>query len=129
MQAQKRRRWHNEPVPPPVREQSRKRRDERPISRAKPRSLLPTSQNRELVPQQHQLHVLGELGPTAADEQPQNCGEGKVGKGEERQAILPDPANWFGGARPLRRSEASGTRARVKLKKGRNRSDRAEPSP
>jgi hypothetical protein len=49
-------------TPPPVREQSRKRRDERPISRAKPRSLLPTSQNRELVPQQHQLHVLGELG-------------------------------------------------------------------
>jgi len=37
--------------------------------------------------------------------------------------------HWFGVARPLRRSEAAGTRARVKLKKGRNRSDRAEPSP
>jgi hypothetical protein len=70
-------------------EQSRKRPDKRPIGRAKPRSLMLTSQNRELVPQQHQLHVLGELGPTAADEQPQNGGE---------------VARGF--ARPLRLSEA-----------------------
>jgi len=42
------------------------------------------------------LHVLGELGPTAADEQPQNGGEGKVGEGEEHQAILPGPGNGLG---------------------------------
>jgi hypothetical protein len=97
MPAQQRRRCHHEPVPPPVREQSRKRRDERPISGAKPRALLLTSQNRELMPQQHQLQVLGELGPTATDEQPQNCGKGKVGEGKEHQAILPLPSELVRG--------------------------------
>jgi hypothetical protein len=76
-------------VSAPVREQSSKRSDERAVGRAKPRALLPTSQNRELVAQQPQLHVLGELGPTAADEQPQNCSEGKVREGEKHRAILP----------------------------------------
>jgi hypothetical protein len=78
-------------VSAPVREQSSKRSDERPISGAKPRALLLTSQNRELVAQQHQLHVLGEFGSTAADEQPQNCGKGQVGEGEKHRAILPGP--------------------------------------
>ncbi len=59
----------------------------------KPRTLLLTSQNRELVPQQHQFHVLGEFGSPAADEQPQNGREGKVRKGEEHRAILPGPVN------------------------------------
>jgi hypothetical protein len=45
----------------PVREQSSKRGDERTIGGPKPRTLVLTSQNRELVPQQHQLHILGEL--------------------------------------------------------------------
>ena len=79
----------------------------------KPRPLL-TSRNRELVPKEHQFHVLGELGPTTADEQPQDCGKSKVGEGEEHRAILPGPANWFGVDRPLRRSEGFGyPRARV----------------
>jgi hypothetical protein len=80
MPAQQRRRRHHEPVPASVREQSRKRRDERAAGGAKPRSPLLTSQNRELVPQQHQFHVLGELGPTAADERPQNSCKGKQAK-------------------------------------------------
>jgi hypothetical protein len=71
-----------------VREQSSRRSDERTIGGAKPRTPLLTSQNRELVPQEHELHVLGELGSTAADEQPQNCGKGKVGEGEEHRGIL-----------------------------------------
>jgi hypothetical protein len=70
MPAQQRRRRHQEPLPAPVRKQSSKRSDERTIGRAKPRTLLLTSQNRELVPQQHQLDVLGELGSSTANEQP-----------------------------------------------------------
>jgi hypothetical protein len=34
----------------------------------KPRTLMLTSQNRELVPQQHQFHVFGELRSTTANE-------------------------------------------------------------
>jgi hypothetical protein len=74
MPAQQCRGCHHESIPPPTREQSRQRGDERPIGRAKPRALLLTRQNRELMPQQHQFHILGELGPTAADEQAQNRG-------------------------------------------------------
>jgi hypothetical protein len=113
MPAQQRRRSHHKTVPAPVREQSSKRSDERTIGGAKPRSPMLTSQNQELVPQQHQVHVLSELGSTAADEQPQNRGKGKAGEGEEHQAILPGPPTWFGVARPLRRSVVSGTRARA----------------
>lgn len=64
-----------------MRQQTRKRSDERPIGRANPRALMLTSKNRELVPQQDQLHVLGELCPTTANEQPQNSDKGKVSKG------------------------------------------------
>jgi hypothetical protein len=72
MPTQQRRRRYHESVPAPVREQSRKRSDERTIGGAKPRTLLLASENRELMSQQHQLHVLGELGSAAANEQPQS---------------------------------------------------------
>jgi hypothetical protein len=91
MPAQQRRRCYHEPVPAPGREQSSKRSDKCTIGGLKPRTLLLTSQNRELVPQQHQFHVLGEFGSPAADEQPQNGREGKVRKGEEHRAILAGP--------------------------------------
>jgi hypothetical protein len=73
MPTQQRRWCYQESVPAPVREQSRKRSDERPIGGSKPRTLLLTSQNRELVSQRHQLHVLGELSSAAANEQPQRA--------------------------------------------------------
>jgi hypothetical protein len=41
----------------------RGRNDERAIGGPKPRTLLLASQDRELVSQQHEFHVLGELGP------------------------------------------------------------------
>jgi hypothetical protein len=110
--AQQRRRRHHKPVPTAGRKQPRKRSDERPIGRTKQRARLLTSQHRQLVPQQHQLDVPGELGATAAGEQPQACGEGKVGEGEEHRAILPGQAG-SGIARPLRRSAASDIRARA----------------
>jgi hypothetical protein len=79
-------------VPAPVREKSGKRRDERTIGGPKSRTLMLTSQHRELVPQQHQLHVLGELGSPTANEQSHNSSKGKVSEGEEHRAILPGPA-------------------------------------
>jgi hypothetical protein len=48
-------------VPSPVRK-SNERSDARTIGGSKLRALLLASQNRELAPQQHQFHVLGELG-------------------------------------------------------------------
>ena len=88
------RRWRDhESVSAPVRKKSSERSDERTIGRPKPRTRMLTSQNRELVPQQHQFHVFGELGSTTANEQPQNSSERKVSKGEEHRAILPGPAN------------------------------------
>jgi hypothetical protein len=47
------------------------------------------SQDRELVPQHDEFDVLGELGPSTPNEQPQNSREGKVGEGEEHRPILP----------------------------------------
>jgi hypothetical protein len=93
MPAQQRRWRHHESMLAPVREQSSERSDERTIGGSKPRALMLTSQNRELVAQQHQLHVLGELGSPTANEQPQDSSKGKVSEGEEHRAILPGPAN------------------------------------
>jgi mannose-6-phosphate isomerase-like protein (cupin superfamily) len=107
-------------VPAPVREQSRERGDERTIGGAKPRALLLASENRELVSQEHQFHVLGELGSSIADEQPQNSGKGKVGEGKEHRPILPGPVAplcirvlawisrfWYSRARVKPRKDAS----------------------
>ena len=93
MPAQQRRWCYHESVSAPVREQLSKRSDERTIGGSKPRALMLTSQNRELMSQQHQFHVLGELSSAAANEQPQHSSEGKVGEGEEHRAILPGPVN------------------------------------
>src|SRR5206468_5542589 len=88
------RRWcYQESVSAPVREQSSKRSDERTIGGPQPRTLMLASQNRELVAQQHQLNVLGELGSPTANEQPQDGSKGEVSEGEEHRAILPGPAN------------------------------------
>jgi hypothetical protein len=54
----------------PMREQTSKRSNKRMIRGPKPRTPLLASQHRQLVPQQHKLHVLGELGPSTPNEQP-----------------------------------------------------------
>jgi hypothetical protein len=91
--AQQRRRCHHESVQAPVREKSSERSDERTIGGPKLRALLLASQNRELVPQQHQFHVLGELGPSTPNEQSQNSSEGKVSEGEEHRPDTASRAN------------------------------------
>jgi hypothetical protein len=55
-------------VSAPLREQSSQRSNERPIGWSKPRGPMLTSQNPALVPQQRQLHVLGELSSPTANE-------------------------------------------------------------
>jgi hypothetical protein len=121
MPTQQRRRRHHQPLPAPVWKQSRKRSDECTIGGPKARTLLLASQDRELVPQQHEFHILGELGPSVPNDQPQNSGEGKVGEGEQHRPILPGSANVLtagGSCVP----QPFGTRARVKLRP-------VEPSP
>src|SRR5438067_1637711 len=90
MPAQQRRRCYDESVSAPWRKQSSQRCEERPIGGTKPRALMLTSQHRELVSKQHQLHIVGELSSATANEQPPNSREGKVGEGEEHRAILPE---------------------------------------
>jgi hypothetical protein len=97
MPAQQRRRRYHESVPAPVREQSRERGDERTIGGAKPRALLLASENRELVSQEHQFHVLGELGSSIADEQPQNSGKRQ---GRRRKGASADPPRPSGALMP-----------------------------
>jgi hypothetical protein len=80
-------------MPAPVREQTSKRSNKRTIGWPKPRTLLRASQHRQLVSQQHELDLLGELGPSTPNEQPQNGSEGKVGEREEHRPILPRPRN------------------------------------
>lgn len=112
MPAHQRRRRYYQSLSAPVREQSRQCGDERAIGRAKPRASLLTSENRELVSKEHQLHVLGELGSSTADEQPQNSGKGKVSEGKEHRPILPDQAAALTSGQSLRGPAVAGTRAR-----------------
>jgi hypothetical protein len=77
MPAQQRRWRDHEALPAPVREQSSKRSDERAVGGPKPRTPTLAPQHRELVPQQHQLHVLGEVGPSTPNEQSQNSNEAR----------------------------------------------------
>ena len=78
MPTQERRRRHHEPTPAPVRKQTSKRGDKGTIGRPKLRTPPLARQYRELVPQRHQLYVLGEFGLPTPNQQPENCSEGKV---------------------------------------------------
>jgi hypothetical protein len=77
----------------PVRKQTSKRSDEGTIGRPQLRTLMLASQDRELVPQQHEFDVFRELGPPTPNEQLQNSRERKVSEGEQHRPILPGPAN------------------------------------
>jgi hypothetical protein len=117
MPAQQRRRRYHESVSAPMREQPRERGDERTIGRTKPRTLPLTGQDGDLVSKQRELHVLGELGPPTADEQPQNSSEGNVSEGEEHRVILPGTAKALTPDSPLHGSAVSGNRARASASK------------
>jgi hypothetical protein len=93
MPAQQHRRRHHQSLPALEREQPSKRRDQGTIGGPQPRTPMLASQDPELVPQQHEFYVLGELGPSTQNEQPHNSGEGKVSEGEDHRPILPGRAN------------------------------------
>jgi len=59
-------------VPAPVRKQTSKRSDEGTIGRPQLRTLMLASEDRELVPQQHEFEVFRELGPPIPNEQLEN---------------------------------------------------------
>jgi hypothetical protein len=80
MPTQEGRRRHHGPLPAPLRKQTSKRSDEGTIGRSKLRTLMLVSQDRELVPQHQEFHVLCELGPPIPNEQPQNSSERKYAK-------------------------------------------------
>jgi hypothetical protein len=92
-------------------EQSRKRNDKRTIGGPKVRTLLLASQDRDLVPQRHEFHVLGELGPSISNDQPQDSGEDTVSEGEQHRPILPGSANALTDWRFLHPLALSGIRA------------------
>ena len=71
-------------MPAPVREQLSKRSDQGTIGGPKLGTLMLASQDRELVPQQHEFHVLGEVGLPPPNEQPQQSSEGNVSEGKEQ---------------------------------------------
>jgi hypothetical protein len=74
---------HYECAPTPVREQTSKRSDQGTVGRPKLRTLMLASQDRNLVPKQHEFHVLGEVGLPPSNEQPQQSSEGNVSEGKE----------------------------------------------
>jgi hypothetical protein len=74
---------HYECAPTPVREQTSKRSDQGTVGRPKLRTLMLASQDRKLVPQEYEFHVLGDVGPPPSNEQPQQSSEGNVSEGKE----------------------------------------------
>jgi hypothetical protein len=63
---------HHKPVPAPIGKQASERGDEGPIRWPQLRTLSPSAQHRELMPQDDQLDVLGELRPPPSNDQPQD---------------------------------------------------------
>jgi hypothetical protein len=84
-------------LPASRREEPSKRREESAIGRAKRRPRLLPTKHQQLMPQDKQLDVLGELAAPASDEQPQQRGERKVNEGKEHPPMLPDLATTEGG--------------------------------
>jgi hypothetical protein len=101
MPAQQRRRRHDETVPAPSRKEASERSDEGAIGRAKLRTRLLTRQHRQLMTEQHEFDVFGELGAPTPNEQPQNSREAKIGEGKQHRAILPARATGLPCRLPL----------------------------
>jgi hypothetical protein len=60
-----------------------KRSDHGTVGGPKLRTLMLASQDRKLVPQQHEFHVLGEVGLPPSNDQLQQSSEGNVSEGKE----------------------------------------------
>jgi hypothetical protein len=90
--AQKRLWSDDQAVASPRREQTSERRQQGTIGWPKHRASLLTPKHDELMPQDEQLDVFGELAAPASDQQPEHGREGEIGERKEHSAILPSAA-------------------------------------
>ena len=91
MPTQKRLRRHDQPVSAPLRERAGERREEGTIGRPQRGALFLPSEHGELMSQQEQLAVFGEVAAPASGKQPQQSRKGEIGKGKQHALMLPDP--------------------------------------
>jgi hypothetical protein len=90
--AEQRLRRHDHPLPASRREKPSKCREEGAIGCSERRPRLLPMEHRQLMPQNNEFDVLGELAALASDEQPQHRGEREVNEGKEHPPMLPEPA-------------------------------------
>ena len=127
--AQKRLWRHDQTASTLLRQDSRQRGKKGAISRPQQGSSLLPSEHNELMSQDEQFDVFGELAAAAADHHPQHSREGEIGERKEHAPMLPSPATKRSKsesvARPsaaeLRSPQRSGTRARANLQTSANR--------
>jgi hypothetical protein len=91
---------HDQAAPAAIGKHPGQRGEERAIDGPKtwPR-LLPT-QHHQLMPQNQQLDVLGELAAPPVYEQLQECGERAIEEGEDHLPMLSDPSTPISGPEP-----------------------------
>jgi hypothetical protein len=92
MPAQQRLRRHDQPLPIPRRERPAERGEEGAIGCSKRRPRLLPAKHQQLMAQNEQLDVLGELVAAATDEQPQQCREREIRERKEHPPMPPEPA-------------------------------------
>ncbi len=76
---------------PPPREQSGKRRKEGTIRRPQRAAPLLPAEHGQLMPQDEQLDVFGELAAPASDEQQQDSREREISERKQHPPMLPEP--------------------------------------
>jgi hypothetical protein len=89
-----------------LRQDSRQRGKEGTIGWAQRRASLLPSEHDQLMPQDEQLDVFGELPAPAPDQQPQHGREGEIGERKEHSAILPSTAPEKAMAEPRQQQES-----------------------
>jgi hypothetical protein len=78
-------------VATPGRQQARERRKQRAIGWPQQRTLLLPPEHDQLMPQDEQLNVFGELAAPAAGQQPQHGREGEIGERKQHAPMLSSP--------------------------------------
>jgi hypothetical protein len=92
MPAQKRLWRHDQAASAWLRQDSRQRGKEGTIGGAQRGPPFLPAEHHQLMSQYEQLDVLSEFAAAAADQQPQQSREGKIGEGNEHAPMLPSPA-------------------------------------
>jgi hypothetical protein len=90
MPTQKCLRRHDQAMAAPLRQQTSKRGEEGTIGRPQRGAAGLTAEHDELMPQDEQFDVFGELAAPAPDKQPQNSRETEIGEGKEHPPMFPE---------------------------------------